>query len=136
MTGNCITLESIDELLGFLPLFDVPGRNYVKAWAGGEATPDRAIAFAAPEYYDDVLEFFRLAGQTCWSDAEYDPGETRTMLTNDQFIDTCSLKDIKTLLTYCVRGERFSAGHWASVLESGSVVAILRRLAVLRESLE
>jgi hypothetical protein len=58
------------------------------------------------------------------------------MLSNDQFISTCSLNDIKTLLTYCVRGERFADGHWAHVLKSGRVTAILRRLAVLRETLE
>jgi hypothetical protein len=136
MSGDCITLEAIDELLRFLPLFDVPQRKYVKAWAGGEVTPDGAITIPFPEYCDDVLEFFRLAGRACWSDSEYDPREARTMLSNDQFISTCSLNDIKTLLTYCVRGERFSDGHWASVLKTGRVIAILRRLAVLRETLE
>lgn len=33
MSGNSITLETIDELLRFLPLFDAPRRKYVKAWA-------------------------------------------------------------------------------------------------------
>jgi hypothetical protein len=136
MIDERITLEKIDELLRFLPLFDVPERKYVKVWAGGEVTPDGAITLPFPEYCDDVLEFFILAGQTCWSDFKYDPREAYAMLSDDQFISTCSLDDIKTMLTYCVRGERFSDGHWASVLESGRVVAILRRLAVLRETLE
>jgi hypothetical protein len=135
MTGNSITLERIDELLRFLPLFDVPGRKYVKEWAGGEATPDGAIIIPYPVYCDDVLEFFRLAGQRCWSDSKYDPREAHTML-DPEFISTCSLDDIKTLLTFCVRGERFSDGLWESVLESGQIAAILRRLAALRETLE
>ena len=136
MNDDRITLEKIDALLRFLPLFDVPERKYVKAWAGGEVTPDGAITFPFPEYCDDVLEFFSLAGQTCWSDFKYDPREAYGLLSDDQFISTCSLDDIKTMLTYCVRGERFSDGLWASVLESGRVVAILKRLAVLRETLE
>jgi len=136
MIDDRITAERIDELLRFLPLFDLSGRAYVKAWAGGGETPDGAITMPFPEYYDDVLEFFWLAGQPWWSDFQYDPREAYTMLGDDQFIGTCSLSDIKTMLTYCVRGERFSDGLWASVLESGRVVAILRRLAVLRETLE
>jgi hypothetical protein len=40
------------------------------------------------------------------------------------------------MLTYCVRGERFCDGHWAAMLESGRVVAILRRLRVLCGSLD
>jgi hypothetical protein len=135
MTGNPITLDRIDELLRFLPLFDAPERKYVKEWAGGEATPDGAIIIPYPVYCDDVREFFSLAGQRCWSDSKYDPREAHMML-DPEFISTCSLNDIKTLLTFCVRGERFSDGLWESVLESGEIVAILRRLAALRETLE
>jgi hypothetical protein len=135
MNDNRITVERIDELLRFLPFFEAPGRAYVKAWAGGEKTPGGAITVPFPEYCDDVLEFFSLAGQPWWSDFQYDPREAYAMLSDDRFISTCSLDDIKTMLTYCVRGERFSDGLWASVLESGRVVALLRRLAVLRDDL-
>jgi hypothetical protein len=37
------------------------------------------------------------------------------------------------MLTYCVRGERFSDGHWAAMLESGRIVALLKRLRALRQ---
>jgi hypothetical protein len=40
------------------------------------------------------------------------------------------------MLTYCVRGERFCDGHWENLLRSGRVVALLRRLAELREALD
>ena len=33
----------------------------------------------------------------------------------------------------CVRGERFSDGHWAVMLSSGKVVALLKRLRELRD---
>jgi hypothetical protein len=135
MSDECITVDKIDELLHFLPLFDVPGRKFVEGWAGGEETPGGAITVPFPEYCDDVLAFFALAGQTCWSDYGYEPRRAHRMLNDDRFISSCSLHDIKTLLTYCVRGERFCDGHWENVLESGRVVAILRRLEVLRETL-
>ena len=136
MTDDRITVDQIDELLRFLPLFDVPGRKFVEGWAGDEETPDGAITIPFPKYCDDVLAFFALAGQPCWSDYGYEPRQTHKMLNDDQFISSCSLHDIRTMLTYCVRGERFCDGHWEKVLESGRVVAILRRLEVLRETLQ
>jgi hypothetical protein len=124
----------MDELLQFLPRFEVPNREFVKEWGGGEATPDgKAIQVPYPIYCDDVHEFYRLAGQTHWSDFGYNPREAHTMLSQDAFIATASLDQIKTMLTYCVRGERFADGHWAHMLESGRIVALLRRLAVLRD---
>jgi hypothetical protein len=81
-----------------------------------------------------VIEFYTLAGQTHWSDFEYQPREASAMLGDDEFIAKASLDEIRTILTYCVRGERFGDGHWAHMLESGRVVAILRRLAAIRAS--
>ncbi len=127
-------VEQMDELLRFLPLFEIPGREYVQGWGGGQATPDgRAIQVPFPIYCDDVLEFYKLAGQTHWADFQYNPRQTYDMLIDDEFISTASLDELKTMLTYCVRGERFSDGHWAYMLESGRIVALLRRLAIIRE---
>jgi hypothetical protein len=134
MADERITPERIDELLRFLPRFAVAGRRYTKAWGGGEKTADGAITIPYPIYEEDVLAFFRLAGQPWWSDYQYDPRGAQAMLQDDAFIERCSLDDIRTMLTYCVRGERFSDGHWEHVLQSGRVVSLLRRLAVLRES--
>ena len=127
--------EQIDELLQFLPVFENPDRAYVKGWGGGEPTGDGAITVPYPIYCDDVLEFFTLAGQTHWSDFEYQPREAGAMLSDDALIATASLDEIRTMLTYCVRGERFGDGHWAYMLESGRILALLRRLAALRDEI-
>ncbi len=58
------------------------------------------------------------------------------MIRDGEFIKIAPIKDIKTMLTYCVRGERFSDGHWAEMLRSGRIVAILKRLQVLRETMD
>ena len=135
MDQVAVTNEKMDELLRFLPLFENPDREYVVDWGGGETTADGAITVPYPVYCDDVLEFFKLAGQTYWSDFNYDPRQAHGMLSDDDLIATASLDQIKTMLTYCVRGERFVDGHWAHMLESGRIVALLRRLAVLRAEL-
>ena len=130
-----LTVEEMDELLRFLPVFEDPDRAYVKGWGGGEPTGDGAITVPYPIYCDDVLEFFTLAGQTHWSDFEYQPREAGAMLSDDALIATASLDEIRTMLTYCVRGERFGDGHWAYMLESGRILALLRRLAALRDEI-
>ena len=135
MSEEIITRERIDELLAFLPLFDVPKREYVREWAGGGETDDGAVTLPHPVYTDDVLRFFRLTGQACWRDYGYEPKEARAMLADDALIERATLGQIKSMITYCVRGERFHDGHWEAVLRSGRIMAILRRLAVLKESL-
>lgn len=134
MGDDPVTREQVDELLQFLPLFDVPGRSYVLTAASSGTSPEGEIPTHYPEYCEDVLAFFWLAGQPGWSDFEYDPRQAQAQIGDDAFIRSCSLDELKTLLTYCVRSERFADGAWLSLLESGRIVALLRRLAVLRES--
>jgi hypothetical protein len=118
MDDATIPAEKMDELLRFLP-------------------PDgKAIQVPYPIYCDDVLEFYALAGLPHWSDYRYEPRQAHAMLRDDEFITTASLDELKTMLTYCVRGERFVDGHWAHMLESGRIVALLRRLAALRNEAE
>jgi len=127
--------HQIDELLSFLPLFDVPDRTFVERWAGGEETASGAITMPFPIYPEDVLRFYQLAGQPCWSDYDYEPRVAAQMLRDEALIHNATLAQIKTMLTYCVRGERFGDGHWAVMLESGKIVALLERLRVLREQM-
>jgi hypothetical protein len=131
MNREPITREKIEELLKFLPVLNTPGRQFVKQWAGGTRTESGAITLPHPVYADDVLEFFRLASQPCWSDYEYEPRTASRMVEDDSFIERATLEEVKTMLTYCVRGERFCDGYWEAVLRSGKITAILQRLAVL-----
>ena len=128
-----VTRIEIDKLLRFLPLFDVPNRDFVERWAGGEKTRGGAITMPYPVYPEDVKQFYRLAGQPCWSDHDYEPRKAARMLEDEALIAGATLAEVKTMLTYCVRGERFSDGHWAAMLESGRIVALLKRLRVLGE---
>ena len=57
------------------------------------------------------------------------------MLEDEAFIASANLDEIKTMLTYCVRAERFSDGAWGALLSSGKIVALLRRLDALKDSI-
>ncbi|MBT8050227.1 MAG: hypothetical protein KJN61_07450 [Gammaproteobacteria bacterium] len=53
------------------------------------------------------------------------------MIDNETAIQKADLNEIKTMLTFCVRGERFCDGHWGAMIENGSVGQILLRLTEL-----
>jgi len=54
------------------------------------------------------------------------------MVHSDEAIAAASLAEIKTMLTFCVRGERFCDGHWGAMVSKGRIGAILRRLEFRR----
>ena len=134
MTNETITIECIDELLEFLPAFEEPNREYIERWTGG-TTAAGDLVWPHPVYVSDVMAFFQLAGQPCWCDYGYRPAEAAAMLAEDELIRAASLEQIKTMLTFCVRGERFTDGHWGMVLQEGRIVQLLMRLLVLRDQL-
>jgi len=128
-----ITPADIEALLRFLPVFSRPGVEYILRWAGGERTEEGDISTPYPVYADEVPAFFALAGQPCWSDFTYHPAEACALLEDDARLATATLAQCKTLLTYCVRGERFCDGFWGELLRSGKLVKLLERLAALQE---
>lgn len=139
---EAITKQKMDALLRFLPLFDVPERAYIREWVGGTRLPDGSMTDAYPVYHEDVRAFFDLlASEPCWLDYDYRPNEAAHLLKDDAFVARARLEDLRIMLTYCLRGERFSDGFWETILrpEGGCpsrVVALLRRLKVLREEME
>lgn len=83
--------------------------------------------------YDAALaEFFEIAAGECWTDYAYVPEEAKAMLEDKSFIGSASLDQVKTMLTYCVRGERFSTGHWGAMFANGAICALLERIQRLR----
>ena len=133
MDGALPTPAQIDALLAYLPLFKAWEGHFVQRWAGGEIREDGVMTAPYPVYADEVLAFFTRAGQPPWCDYGYVPAEAARMLEDDALIARATLAQVRTMLTYCVRGERFGDGFWGTVLERGRVTALLRRLAVLRK---
>ncbi len=120
-----LVIEKIDALLHFLPGFEDPNRQSFTKWES-----------YYPVYDADVVEFFKLAGHPWWMDRNYQINQAGEMLQDDAVVQAASLDDIKTMLTFCVRGERFSDGHRENLLKNGRVQLLLRRLQVLRTEIE
>jgi uncharacterized protein DUF6508 len=122
------TLQEIEDLTAFLPRLYAEGFSPIVSWGGGKKQKDGSISVPYPNYHSLVEEFFRLVAIGGWLDYEYDPEQAYQMLKDENLIKTASLSQIKTMLTFCVRGERFSDGHWEQMIEKGYIRRLLERL--------
>lgn len=125
-----ITSADIDELLQFRATLCAPDFEPVLEWRGGKQ-PDGVIQLPYPIYHSSLDEFIRVASKDCWRDTNYlenfEP--LQPQLPN---LSHVGMSELQTILTYIVRGERFSNGHWAETIKSGLVCALFQRLEQLR----
>ena len=87
-----------------------------------------------PVYDEIVKAFFEEASKDCWMDVDYVPIEAGRMLEDEARVRVATMDEIRTMLTYCVRGERFSEGHWGAMIEGGHVQRLLERLAEIQST--
>jgi hypothetical protein len=128
------TTPEIERLLTFLPRLAADGFVPIREWGGGEKDANGAYVMPWPVYDPVVEALFEAAGQDCWMDFEYVPHEAGRMLEDPALVRRASLDEVRTMLTYCVRGERFSEGHWAAMIAGGHVRRLLERLKEIREA--
>lgn len=126
--------QEIDELTQFLPRLYKKDFRPIREWKGGEKI-DNAITMPWPDYEQVVVEFIEAASRDCWCDYQYVPEEASEMLGNPARIERASVEEIKTMLTFCIRGERFCDGHVGAMIEEGKIEALLKRLMVLRDDI-
>lgn len=129
------TAQDIAQLVGFLPLLYKNGFTPIREWHGGSKKQNGIITIPRPKYEGIVEDFFQAASGDCWTDYNYQPAEAARMLKDSKFVETANIDQIRTMLTYCVRGERFHSGHWAVMIESGHIRQILRRLSEIKSSI-
>jgi hypothetical protein len=122
------TCKEMQDLVAFLPRLYAEGFEPVVQWHGGKQGEDGIFRLPYPEYDPLVHEFFGQVTSGGWLDYGYNPEEAARMLSNEEFVKSASLPQIKSMLTYCVRGERFSDGHWAEMIENGSIRRLLERI--------
>jgi hypothetical protein len=82
-----------------------------------------------------IEEFFNHVSSDGWLDYDYDPENAYAMLMDESAVKKASLEQIQCMLTFCVRGERFSDGHWEAMIEKGYIRRLLERLNEIKEEL-
>ena len=125
------TLQEIETLTAYLPRLYAEEFSPVVKWEGGKQK-DGTFSLPYPHYDPLVKEFFRAVASEGWIDVEYNPEQAYQMLKDENQVKTASLEQIKTMLTFCLRGERFSDGHWAQMIEEGYIRRLLERLNELK----
>ena len=121
------TKAEFTEPLVFLPVFSAPDFHPVQQMHGGNGA-DGTMQFPCPEYHPEVERFIQAASMDCWQDFHYSPEAMAKMIADPEQVQSATLDQIRSLLTYCVRGERFCDGHIGHLIEAGHVARILERL--------
>jgi Family of unknown function (DUF6508) len=134
MINNAETIENIDAILKFLPEFSQTEKDFV-TWKTVEPRSDGVSTLPYPDYDPIVDQFRQLVSQEFWCDYDYQMAEVGAMLSDETSIAIASLDQIKSMLTYFVRGERFCDGLQNRLIREGAIAAILQRLQVLRDQL-
>jgi len=129
------TYQEIEALTAFLPRLYAEGFSPVTSWEGGKQK-DGSFQLPYPQYHNLVHEFFHAVAGESWMDYEYKPEQAYQMLKDEELVRTASLSQIKTMLTFCLRGERFSDGHWAQMIEEGHIRRLLERLNEIKLDLQ
>lgn len=125
--------RDVDELLGFRDkLYSLEFKPF-DGWEGRETGSQEICTLPYPIYNATVEAFFNAASKECWADFGYSPDAAEKMLQDASSISSASFPQLKSMLTFCVRGERFCDGHWAAMIEEGHIGRLLDRLQVLRQ---
>ena len=125
------TAADIQELVSFLPRLYAEGVSPVERWEGGVKGEDGSVTLPWPLYNKVVEEFFRVAARQCWMDRDYQPVEAGQMLADEEVVRKADMTQIRQMLTYCVRGERFCDGHRGAMITGGHIRRLLQRIAEL-----
>ena len=83
-----------------------------------------------PEYTREVEDFYRELAGAVWVDYGYYPAEANAMLVPER-VATATLPEIRSMLTLCLRSERFGDGNWGGAISRGMVRWLLERVGVL-----
>jgi hypothetical protein len=121
--------NEITDLVAFLPRLYAEGIEPIKRWHFEKEDEENVLTMPWPEYDEVVYELFHAASAEFWSDYNYRPEEAARMLEDHDVVENATLSQIKTMITYCVRGERFCDGHWGAMIDGGHIRRLLERLA-------
>lgn len=120
--------KDIERLVAFLPRLYAQREGPIVTWHDRTEVSPGVLTLPWPEYGPAVMQFMKEASRECWSDRAYGDKDVPSMLSSKGFIAHAWIREIRTILTFCIRGERFCDGHIAGVIEDGIVKQLLERL--------
>ena len=124
----------VESVLAHLPSIKEPGRSFVVRWVDDERD-DGSFVMPYPDYTDDVRQLFDALGDllSSWGGVDADYMRVSTLARSPDAIAVATPIELRAMLTYLVRGERFCDGFQEGLLEAGYVALMLDRLKELYE---
>ena len=125
----------LDALAEFLPIFEATDFEF------GHFV-DESGKLSYYSFSDDAYRFIEICYAAKWVNRSFDwvtwKGSVEALQLRDDpaILDASTADQLERLLTILVRQDRFVTGTLAVAFESGFLVRILRRAAMLAEALE
>lgn len=117
--------QQLDRVLEFLSIFEGPGYKFGEWSDSGHFSYSAQVSdWLKTLYAHNILVPFDWMS---WKE------EAQRYRSQPGTLQEADLLTLRKLLTAHVRADRFTEGHLASVLESGHITAILRRLKQIRD---
>ena len=129
MENSALDSKKIKELTDFLPL--LYDKNIKLSKSPKKGTTDLFGGFYI--YHPTVNTFFELVSQEHWKDYQYVDNFSEKMIGPGK-IEEASINQLKTILTWCDRVERFVEGHWEYVIKDDVIKRVLNRLIQINEN--
>ena len=118
------TQEQIDKVTAYLENFRDTEQEFME-----NKKDSRGLTLKnSYQYRQDVREFFALLNENEWDYLDYLSPEIRDYIKYPDKIQFATLKQIKGILTYCLKGERYVEGHRNVMLKRGVIQEALKRL--------
>ena len=118
-----ITKENINKIIGYIPYFEDTDKEFFRISKTDLLYPyiydKKVLDFERSLYDENIVLVFD------WG--EWQP-EAEKIYNNPDLLENADLEALRKLFTLHIRKERFYSGHLASMIKSGHILNILRRL--------
>jgi len=122
--------EDIDKLVAFLRIFSAEG--FQPMISGGAPELIGGVLSFVPTVYDPIVEeFIGIASEPPRLDYEY-LDHKGSSVHDPEAVRNASLSTACAMLTFLVRGERFTDGSVGAAIEDGTLQGLLARIGELR----
>lgn len=116
--------ESVAELLPYLDIFYPHGKAIDPVKHSNQ--------WICPTYSNHVSRFFRLVGKN-WITRQGVLEKGNDLFSNKEKIHNATWNDLKCLLTYCIRMNRFSDSAFDDAISQGIIQLVLLRMKQLSQ---
>ena len=126
-----IGLQQIDAIIEYLPIFAKQDYQFGR-WVEQEG---QFPYFSFSPEVEEFIDTLHKQGIIIPFDWRSWSAEAERYQRDPAALEAADLMTLRKLLTAHVRADRFMEGHLANVLESGHIIAILRRFKQIRDEM-